>query len=241
MKERLDRLLVQRGFFTSGEKARRAVMAGIVLVDERVESKPGKAVSSDSLLRVKEAPPYVGRGGEKLAGALERFKISVLGKRCLDIGASTGGFTDCLLHGGASAVIAVDVGYGQIAQCLREDPRVTILERTNARYLKGDQLPYEPELVTIDVSFISLGKIIPAVGGVVREGAQLIALIKPQFEAGRSEVRRGGVVRDERVHARVIWNVCAVCEVAGFVIQGLMESPLIGPAGNKEFFVYAKK
>jgi len=240
-KVRLDRLLVERGFFPTGEKARRAIMAGEVRVDGQRADKPGKAVKSDCLISVLNRYHYVGRGGEKLAAALRTFGISVSKKKCLDIGASTGGFTDCLLRAGAAAVVAVDVGRGQLAQRLREDPRVTVLDRTNARYLAKSHLPYEPELVTIDVSFISLDKIIPAVLEIIGPEAELVALIKPQFEAGRKDVGRGGVVRDGRVHASVIWSVCEMCEANGLVIRGLMESPLRGPAGNKEFFVYAGK
>jgi 23S rRNA (cytidine1920-2'-O)/16S rRNA (cytidine1409-2'-O)-methyltransferase len=240
-KVRLDRLLVERGFFPSGEKARRAVMAGEVRVDGRLEDKAGKAVKSNCLLSVLRRYHYVGRGGEKLAAALRTFGVSVSKKKCLDIGASTGGFTDCLLQAGAAAVVAVDVGHGQLAQRVREDPRVTLLDRTNARYLKRSHLPYEPELATIDVSFISLDKIIPAVVEIIGPGAVLVALIKPQFEAGRKDVGRGGVVRDGRVHTSVIWNVCEMCEANGLMVRGLMESPLRGPAGNKEFFVYAEK
>jgi 23S rRNA (cytidine1920-2'-O)/16S rRNA (cytidine1409-2'-O)-methyltransferase len=240
-KVRLDKLLVERGFFPSGEKARRAVMAGEIRVDDRPADKPGKAVKSDCRLAVLSRYQYVGRGGEKLAAALRTFGISVSKKKCLDIGASTGGFTDCLLQAGAAAVVAVDVGHGQMAQRVREDPRVTLLDRTNARYLKRRDLPYEPELATIDVSFISLDKIIPAVVEIIGHGAELVALIKPQFEAGREDVGRGGVVRDVRVHTSVIWNVCEMCEANGLMVRGLTESPLRGPAGNREFFIYVIK
>lgn len=240
-KERLDKLLVQRGFFPSGEKARRAVMAGMVSVDGGIESKPGRAFAAGARILVKGAARFVSRGGEKLEGALDRFGIAVAGKRCLDVGASTGGFTDCLLQRGARAVTAVDVGYGQADLRVRDDPRVTVLDRTNARYLTGPDLPYAPELVTVDVSFISLSKIVPALSGLIVPGGEVIALIKPQFEAGRDRVGKGGVVRDERVHTEVIWGVCAMCEEHGFTVHGVAESPLRGPAGNREFFVYAKK
>lgn len=238
-KVRLDRLLVEKGFFPSGEKARGAVMAGWVEVDGRIESKPGKAFPPGVGIRVSRGQAYVGRGGDKLASALERFGISVSGKRCLDIGSSTGGFTDCLLKAGAKCVVAVDVGYGQMEMRLREDPRVILMERTNARYLKRSDLPYEPDLVTVDVSFISLGKIIPVVERLSGKGAGLVALVKPQFEAGRKDVGRGGVVRDAGVHAAVLGRVCAVCKDCGFSVEGISESPLKGPAGNREFFIYA--
>ncbi len=240
-KLRLDRLLVERGFFPTGEKSRRAVMAGEVSVDGRRADKAGKAVKSDCLISVLNKHHYVGRGGDKLAAALRTFNISVSQKKCLDIGASTGGFTDCLLRAGAAAVVAVDVGRGQLAQRLCEDPRVVVLDRMNARYLTKGDLPYDPELVTIDVSFISLDKIVPAVTEIIGPGSELVALIKPQFEAGRKDVGHGGVVRNGRVHTSVIWNVCEMCEANGLLVHGLMESPLRGPAGNKEFFVYAKK
>jgi len=241
MKERLDRLLVERGFFESGEKARRAVMAGIVVVGGRVELKPGRMCTPDSVIEIKEAQRYVGRGGEKLAAALQRFGIPAAGRRCLDIGASTGGFTDCLLQAGAASVIALDVGRGQIAQKLRADRRVTVMEGINARYLKEGDLPYRPDLVTIDVSFISLAKIIPRVVELAAEGADLVALVKPQFEAGRKYVGRGGVVKDGRIHARVLQDICDLCESLGLRVEGMMESPLRGPAGNKEFFIHAVK
>jgi len=240
-KIRLDRLLVERGVFPTGEKARRAVMAGEVMVNGRPADKPGKTVSGDCRIEVSHRYRYVSRGGEKLAGALSALGISVNDKKCLDVGASTGGFTDCLLQAGAAAVIAVDVGHGQIAQRLRDDPRVVILDRTNVRYLTRDQLPYTPELATIDVSFISLEKVIPAVMKAIGDGAELVALIKLQFEAGRKDVGRGGVVRDSRMHTKVIWNVCQMCEANGLNVRGITESPLKGPAGNKEFFVYAEK
>ncbi len=240
-KVRLDKLLVEQGFFPTGEKARRAVMAGEVMVDGRRSDKPGKTVSGDCRIEVSNRYHYASRGGEKLAAALSTFGISVAGKKCMDLGASTGGFTDCLLQAGAASVVAVDVGHGQLAQRLRDDPRVVILDRTNARYLTKGHLPYEPELVTIDVSFISLEKVIPAAVAVTGGGAELVALVKPQFEAGRKDVGRGGVVRDSRVHTRVIWNACEVIEANGLLVRGITESPLRGPAGNKEFFVYAEK
>ncbi len=240
-KEKLDRLLVMRGLFASGEKARRAVMAGSVLVDGRLEDKPGKAVAVDCNLEIAKRRKYVGRGGEKLETAIKEFGISVSGRKCLDIGASTGGFTDCLLQSGAAEVIAVDVGYGQLAPKLRDAPRVRNLERTNARYLKREDLPYAPDLVTIDVSFISIEKIIPAVKSLVGRGADVVVLVKPQFEAERKEVQRGGVVRNGRVHARVMSRVRESCEENGFIIRGEMESPLRGPAGNREFFIHLIK
>jgi 23S rRNA (cytidine1920-2'-O)/16S rRNA (cytidine1409-2'-O)-methyltransferase len=240
-KIRLDRLLVEQGFFPTGEKARRAVMAGEVTVDGRRVDKPGKTVSSDCKIEVSKRYRYASRGGEKLADALRAFGIAVSDKKCLDVGASTGGFTDCLLKAGAAAVVAVDVGRHQLAKRLRDDPRVVILDRTNARYLTRDRLPYVPGLAVIDVSFISLEKIVPAIAGTIGDCGELVALVKPQFEAGRKDVGKGGVVKDSRVHTKVIWNVCRMCEANGLIIHGIIESPLRGPAGNKEFFIHAKK
>lgn len=241
MKTRLDKLLVERGFFESGEKARRAVMAGLVTVNGAPADKPGRAVDAGSVLAVAAPERFVGRGGEKLAAALERFCVRAAGRHCLDVGASTGGFTDCLLQAGAASVTAVDVGRGQLAARLRADPRVTARERVNARYLSRKDLPHEAELVTVDVSFISLGKVVPALAAIMSRGAEMVALVKPQFEAGRREVHRGGVVRDPRVHTRVIWQACAMVEECGLEVRGIMESPLLGPAGNREFFIHARK
>ena len=185
MKVRLDRLLVERGFFESGEKARRAVMAGTVTVDGRRADKAGKAVDAGCALAVAAPAPFVGRGGEKLDAALKTFRVPVSGRHCLDLGASTGGFTDCLLKAGATSVIAVDVGRGQLDRRLREDPRVVVRERTNARYLSREDLPRDAELVTVDLSFISLDKVLPAISRLIVGGGDLVALVKPQFEAGR--------------------------------------------------------
>ncbi|HOE27645.1 MAG: TlyA family RNA methyltransferase [Candidatus Aureabacteria bacterium] len=241
MKVRLDRLLVERGFFESGEKARRAVMAGTVTVDGRRADKAGKAVDAGCALAVAAPAPFVGRGGEKLDAALKTFRVPVSGRHCLDLGASTGGFTDCLLKAGATSVIAVDVGRGQLDRRLREDPRVVVRERTNARYLSREDLPRDAELVTVDLSFISLDKVLPAISRLIVGGGDLVALVKPQFEAGRSEVQRGGVVRNGRVHARVVWHACLAAERCGLEIMGIAESPLTGPAGNREFFIHARK
>jgi 23S rRNA (cytidine1920-2'-O)/16S rRNA (cytidine1409-2'-O)-methyltransferase len=237
-KTRLDQLLVSRGYFETREKARRVIMAGGVRVGGKVIDKPGKSVSPDSDIKIADRPRYVSRGGEKLEAAIRKFGVEVSGKKCLDIGASTGGFTDCLLQHGARQVAAVDVGYGQIAQNLRSDPRVKLMERVNARYLRPADLPYAPELVTVDVSFISLSKILPVIGTVAKSGAEVVALIKPQFEAGPKDVKKGGVVKDSRVHSRIIWNICELSEGEDFIVRGLMQSPLKGPAGNKEFFIY---
>lgn len=239
MKLRLDKLLAERGLFKSGEKASRAVMAGMVTVDGIIATKPGRKVDAGCDIAIKERERFVGRGGEKLESALEAFKVSVKGKKCLDIGTSTGGFADCLLQAGATEVICVDVGHGQIDQRLREDARVILMERTNARYLSRSDLPFSPEIVTIDVSFISLGKIIPAVVRMLEPGAMILALVKPQFEAERKDIKRGGVVKDSRVHTQVLWKVCSMCEEHGLVINGMTDSPIKGPAGNKEFFILA--
>jgi 23S rRNA (cytidine1920-2'-O)/16S rRNA (cytidine1409-2'-O)-methyltransferase len=252
-KERLDFLLVARGFFDSREKAKRAVMAGAVRVDNRASVKPGALVDTDCVIIVLARQKYVSRGGDKLEAALRTFDVSAGRKRCLDIGASTGGFTDCLLQNGASAVITVDVGYGQLDQRLRNDHRVTVLDRVNARYLTRDQLPFVPELVTVDVSFISLAKVLPAVYRLMaadaplptssvsphqRVAGEVVALVKPQFEAGRRFVKRGGVVKDPRIHALVLTTVCEEAQKIGFAVKGMIASPLLGPAGNREFFVH---
>lgn len=232
---------MERGFFESGERARRAVMAGAVSVDGRRADKPGKTVDRGCTLAVAAPARFVGRGGQKLAAALERFGVSAEGRHCLDIGASTGGFTDCLLQAGAASVTAVDVGRGQLDRRVRADPRVHVRERTNARYLAREELPHEAEVVTVDVSFISLDRVLPALARLMARGSDLVALVKPQFEAGRREVGRGGVVRDARVHARVIWRACLVAEGCGLEVRGITDSPLVGPAGNREFFIHARK
>jgi len=232
-RERLDVLLVARGLAESRSLAQRLIGAGEVLVDGRVVDKPGAQVPMTATLTLAARPRFVGRGGEKLDAALERFAIPVAGRVAADIGASTGGFTDCLLQRGALRVYALDVGYGQLAWALRQDPRVVVLERTNARYVTA--LPERVDLIVSDVSFISVRLIYPTAVRWLREGGEIVSLIKPQFEAGRAQVGKGGVVRDPAVHRQVLVEVCAALAELGLGLRGLMVSPLLGPAGNVEF------
>ncbi len=232
-KARLDRLLVARGLVESRSIAQRLIRAGEVLVEGQLVDKPGTQVPVDAVIRLKARPRFVSRGGEKLAAALERFDVPVEGRVAADIGASTGGFTDCLLQHGAAKVYAIDVGYGQLAWKLRRDPRVVVMERTNARYLRA--LPEKVGLIVSDLSFISLRLVYATAIDWLEEGGDVVSLIKPQFEAGRREVGRGGVVRDPRVHRRVLEEVAAAMAKLGLGLRGLMASPLLGPAGNVEF------
>jgi len=234
-RSRLDVLLVQRGLAESREKAQAIIMAGSVVVGERPALKAGTLVAPDADVRVLAGPQYVSRGGEKLAHALDVFALDVAGLTAVDVGASTGGFTDCLLQRGAARVYAVDVGRGQLDWRLRQDPRVVVMEGVNARNLTP--LPERCDLATIDVSFISLEKVVPAVVAVLREGARVVALVKPQFQARRQEVGKGGVVRDPQVHAAVLGRFIAWCAGRRLRLLGLTTSPLLGPAGNKEFFL----
>ena len=239
---RLDRLLVDRGLVPSRERAQRLVMAGAVLVDDRPVTKPGTIVAPAATIRLREsASAYASRGGEKLVGALDAFGLVVEGRCALDVGASTGGFTDVLLRRGARRVIAVDVGYGQLAWALRQDPRVHVLDRTNARNLDAAALPETPDLATIDVSFISLTHVLPAVAGVLAPRADVIALVKPQFEVGRERVGKGGVVRDDALRAEAVVNVRRAAEVTGLAVRGEAESVLPGPAGNREVFLWLSR
>lgn len=216
-------------------------MAGLVRVAGEVRDKPGTLVEDSVPVEVSADPcPYASRGGLKLEAALDAFAIDPRGRAALDIGASTGGFTDCLLQRGAARVIAVDVGYGQLAWHLRRDPRVVVLERRNARYLQPEDLPVVPDLATVDVSFISLRLILPAILRVVRPGSDVIALVKPQFEAGRGEVGKGGVVRDERVRRAAVEGVARFASATGFSVCGECESPLAGPKGNREVFLWLR-
>ncbi len=234
-KRRLDILLVQRGLAQSVENARAAVLAGEVLVEGQAAVAPSAAVPEDARIELARSPRYASRGGEKLEHALRAFALDVRGLVALDVGASTGGFTDCLLQHGAARVYAVDVGYGQLDYRLRQDPRVAVLERTNIRELA--RLPERPDLATIDVSFIGLEKVLPSVVRLLRPGGRIVALVKPQFQARRSEVAKGGVVKDPLVHAAVLGRVVAWAADHGLRFGGLTESPLRGPAGNREFFV----
>jgi 23S rRNA (cytidine1920-2'-O)/16S rRNA (cytidine1409-2'-O)-methyltransferase len=236
-KERIDQLLVRKGFFTSREQAQCAIMAGLVRVNQERIDKAGSKAPIDAAIEVKsEVHPYVSRGGLKLEEALRLFRLDLTGKVMLDIGASTGGFTDCALQHGAKQVYAIDVGYGQLAWKLRQDPRVIVLERTNFRYLKPEQLTGEkPDLATIDVSFISLSHILPPLKNILCLDGIIVALIKPQFEAGREQVGKKGIVKDPAVHGQVLGNFVQVATSLGFQVEGLAVSPIQGGAGNIEF------
>lgn len=241
-KERLDKLLVDRGLVQSRERARALIMAGQVVVNDHLADKAGAQISVAAEIRLKgEDIPYVSRGGLKLARALDEFSIDVTGRVAIDVGASTGGFTDCLLQRGARKVFAVDVGYGQLAWKLRQDPRVLNLEKTNIRYLEPATLPELPDLAVIDASFISLDKVLPPTLRLVQAGGIIVALIKPQFEVGKGEVGKGGVVRDEGKHEEVVANVVALAESLGLAVRGVTESPILGPKGNREFLIYLSK
>ncbi len=237
-KRRLDLQLVERGLLPSRERARAAVMAGDVLVEGEPALRPATLVPDDARIELARPPRYVSRGGEKLEHALRAFNLDVRGLTVMDAGASTGGFTDCLLQHGAATVYAVDVGYGQLDYRLRQDARVVVLERTNIRRLES--LPEEPDLSTIDVSFIGLEKVLPVVTRLLKPGGWIVALVKPQFQAKREEVGKGGVVRDPLIHASVIGRIVAWAAGQGLRFGGLTASPLRGPAGNREFFVLWK-
>lgn len=235
-------MLAEKGYFESREQARRAVMAGSVLVDGRRVDKPGTAVTETAELAVvgpKE--PYVSRAGRKLAGALDHFGIDPAGAVCLDVGASTGGFTDCLLARGAARVYALDVGYGQLDQRLRNDPRVVVMERINARNLPPDALPEPCGLITVDVSFISVVKVVPALVPHLAPGGRLLALIKPQFEAGRGAVGKGGILRDEELRSRVVARCAEELAALGLPLLGTCDSPVAGAGGNREAFALLAK
>jgi len=232
-KQRLDLLLVERGLAESRSLAQRLIRAGEVLVDGQLADKPGADVAESADIVLKAKSRFVSRGGEKLAAALERFPVDVTGLVVADIGASTGGFTDCLLQHGAAKVYAIDVGYGQLAWELRQDTRVVVMERVNARYLAA--LPEPVDVIVSDVSFISLRIVYATAVNWLKPGGTVISLIKPQFEAGREHVGKGGVVRDPTIHRQVLETVTAEMAALGLGLRGLMVSPLIGPAGNVEF------
>lgn len=241
-KTRLDVRLLEAGFAQSREKAKAMIMSGLVYVDRQKADKPGELVKASAKLEVRgPALPYVSRGGLKLEKAISVFGISPKGKVCMDLGASTGGFTDCMLQNGAEKVYAVDVGYGQLAWKLRTDPRVVNLERTNARYLTTEQIPEGIDLVSVDVSFISLSKILPAVLPLLSAEGTAVCLIKPQFEAGRERVGKKGVVRDKGTHLDVILQVIAQAEALDFSVKNLTFSPVKGPEGNIEYLVLLQK
>ena len=234
-RKRLDQSMVERGLTVSLEMARALIMAAKVRVDGKPATTPGQRVSSDLDIALEAGPEYYGRGGIKLAHALDHFRLTVKGMTALDVGASTGGFTHCLLQKGAQRVYALDVGYGQLDYRLRQDSRVVVMETVNARYpfLLEDVV----DLVTVDVSFISLTRVLPSVAGHLGEGGAIVALVKPQFEARRHEVGRGGVIRDSRLHARVLGRVIAWAVNNGFRLRDLVPSPITGEQGNREFFI----
>ena len=237
---RLDTLLVERGLFPSRARAAAAVMAGQVRLGDAGASaeKPGQLVPGDVAVALAERPAYVSRGGTKLANALAAFDLDSAGRRCLDLGASTGGFTDCLLQRGATAVVAVDVAYGELDWRLRGHPAVTVLERTNARALRPQELPYRPDLIVADLSFISLAKVLPAVLACAAERFDLLALVKPQFEVGRERVGKGGVVRSAEDRRAALVAVGSAARDLGFSVLGYAPSGLPGPAGNRESFAW---
>ena len=237
---RIDTLLSARGLFPSRSAAAASVLAGdVLLLPERQRAvKPGQLVPDDVELEVVAPPPFVSRGGVKLRNALDALGLAVAGRCALDVGASTGGFTDCLLQAGASHVVAIDVAYGELAWRLRSDPRVTVIERRNARSLRPDELPYAPDLIVIDVSFISLAKVLPAVLACAADRFDCLALIKPQFEVGPSQVGKGGVVRDAPTRRRALVDVGSAAHGLGTTVLGYASSGLPGPKGNRETFVW---
>ncbi len=242
-RKRVDQLLLDRGLVESRSRAQALVMAGLVFSGERRIDKPGTAIPEDSRLELRgQDHPWVSRGGLKLAKALERFAIDPAGRVAIDVGASTGGFTDVLLAHGAARVYAVDVGHGQLAWKLRNDPRVVVLERTNARFLTADIIPEPVDMVVCDASFIGLETVLPAAMALTRPGAVLAALIKPQFEVGKGRVGKGGVVREPELHAEVCERIRAwLAAMPGWRVEGLTESPILGPEGNKEFLIVGRK
>lgn len=241
-KERLDVLLVKKSMFESREKARASIMAGEIYVDSIRVDKCGEKIKEDANIEFKgEKMPYVSRGGYKLERAIKSFDVELNNKVCFDIGASTGGFTDCMLQNGAVKVFAIDVGYGQFAWKLRTDPRVVCMERTNVRYVTNDQIGEYGNFASIDVSFISLKKVIPTVASLLCETGEVVALIKPQFEAGREKVGKKGVVKDPNTHIEVISGVVKFLKENNFTILGLDHSPIKGPEGNIEYLVYFSK
>jgi len=242
LKKRLDQLLVERGLAESRAKAQAAIMAGLVFSNEKRLDKPGTPVAEDVALEVRGQPhPWVSRGGLKLAHAIEAFGIDVAGKIAIDVGASTGGFTDVLLTKGAAKVYAVDVGHGQLAWKLRNDPRVIVLEKTNARHLTASIIPEAPDMVVCDASFIGLETVLPAALALAKPGAVVVALIKPQFEVGKDRVGKGGVVREPELHAEVRQRIAQWLPRIGWTVFGEDESPIQGPEGNREFLIAARK
>jgi len=237
-KQRLDKLMMERGLTPSRERAQALIMAGQVVVGEHTVDKAGQQVPIDSDIRIKgEILPFVSRGGLKLRKALDEFRIDVSGQVAIDVGASTGGFTDCLLQAGAEKVFAVDVGYGQLAWSLRQDTRVVSMEKTNIRNLLPEHLQQVPDLAVIDASFISLSKVLLPTVSLVKPGGSIIALIKPQFEVGKGEVGKGGIVRDPAAHEKAIEGVRQAALGLGLIVEGLCDSPIKGADGNREFLI----
>ena len=237
-KKRLDILLVDKGLATSRQKAKALIMAGKVLVDGQLTDKPGAAIAVNASISIKDdGPPYVSRGGLKLSAALDALSLQLKDWVCLDVGASTGGFSDCMLQYGARRVYAVDVGYGQLAWQLRQDPRVICIERTNIRHMPSDRIPERVDLATIDTSFISLRIVVPAVQKFLKPDGRILALIKPQFEVGKGQVGKGGVVRDSGQHDMVIRQLIEFFTEIGFVCGPVIPSPIRGPKGNQEFII----
>lgn len=240
--KRLDVLLTEKGLFASREKAKASIMAGMISVDGRLADKPGMSTKEDAEISVKaDSCPYVGRGGLKLEKALRVFDIDLDGTVCVDMGASTGGFTDCMLQNGAAHVYAVDVGYGQLAWKLRTDERVTNIERTNIRYMDTSLIKEPADVITIDVSFISLELILPVAEKILSDSGSIIALVKPQFEAGREQVGKNGIVRDRAVHAAVIGKVAGAAKPLGLGSAGVDHSPVTGAKGNIEYLLHLKR
>ncbi len=241
-KDRLDKMMVESGLVESRHKAQALIMEGKVWVGEKRMEKAGIRIGRDEVIEIRgKEYPYVSRGGTKLEKALDHWQINVPGKTFLDVGASTGGFTDCLLQRGADRVCAVDVGYGQLAWKLQCDERVVNIERTNIRYLTKEELGVEPDSAVVDVSFISLKKVIPKVIELIKKGGDIIALIKPQFEVGKGEVGKRGVIGDPQTHNKVIQEISSFALEAGLVVRGVVESPLLGPKGNREFFIFLRQ
>ena len=240
-KARIDQTLVERGFFASRERAQRAIMAGEVRVGDRVFAKAAELIEIDAPISIVQPPQFASRGALKLGGALDFFGVEVKGKTALDIGSSTGGFTDCLLQRGAAKLFAVDVGHGQLAWKLRNDPRVTVMEKVNARFLSRDDIPEVVDLCVIDVSFISLTLILPRAFELIAPEGMILALIKPQFELQRKDVGRGGIVREPALHEKAQQKIVKFVEEANYHVVGLVPSTITGTDGNQEFFICIRK
>lgn len=242
MKKRLDLMVVERGLIDSREQARKMILAGLIFVNGHPSTKPGMSLKDDVKITLKETPRFVSRGGEKLLGAFKAFNLDVEGSVCLDVGSSTGGFTDCMLQHGAYKVYAVDVGTAQLHYKMRQDDRVIVMEKTNARYFDENSLPEHVDFISIDVSFISLKKILPAVVKLLKPGGQIVSLIKPQFEAGRENIEKGGVVRDTAVRQAIVDDILSFGKLeCSLKSLGITKSPLKGPKGNVEFLAWWEK